>query len=214
MTPKALSRALADTGLLQGLGWSVSLPVDDPDALFDSERAALRRAVPARLAEFTGGRVAARAAMARIGIGAQAIPMQDDRAPLWPQGVAGSISHGGGLCLAVAARGPWRGIGIDLEPDADMDAALIDAIATPAELTGLAPLPPERAAMRVFSAKEAAYKAQYPLCRALFGFDAMHAGLPLFDMRMTRDIGLGIGARIPVRQEIIAGLIVSLSLLP
>ncbi len=214
MTPQALTQALDRSGLLHGLGWSVSAPCDDPGALFDVERNAMRRAVPARVAEFTGGRIAARAALAQIGVAPQPIAMGADRAPLWPRGVLGSISHAGGLCLAVAARGPWRGIGVDIEPDADMDPDLIDTIAAPGELSGLAPLTPGRAATRIFSAKEAAYKAQFPLTRAVFGFDAMQARMPALRMRMIRDMGLGPGAEIPIRQETLADLVVSIALLP
>ncbi|MBU2959494.1 4'-phosphopantetheinyl transferase superfamily protein [Citreicella sp. C3M06] len=213
MTPEVLKQALDASGLPDGLGWAVASASDIPGALFEQERAAMRRAVPSRIAEFTGGRVAARAAMAQLGLPPRAIPMQGDRAPHWPSGVVGSISHGGGLCVAVVARaGLWRGIGVDIEPDVDMHPDLIPEIASPSELETLS-LPPERAALRIFSAKESAFKAQYPITGATFGFDALRADLPNSRMVMHHDIGLGQGAEIPVWQQRIDGLVVSLSLL-
>lgn len=118
------------------------------------------RAVPARRAEFAAGRAAARAAMTDAGLRPAAIPMGGDRAPVWPGGVFGSITHTQGVALAVAARAP---IGLDAEPDADLPEDLIPLVAP-----GHAPRP----ARLIFAAKEAAYKCQYPLTRQLLDFDA------------------------------------------
>ena len=201
--------------LPDGLGWAMAQPQPDTGALFPEERAAMARAVPTRVAEFTGGRVAARAALARIGLPPVAIPVGDDRAPAWPEGVVGSISHGGGVCVAVVGRAAaWRGLGVDLEPDAPLPPDLVAEIAVEAELAALAPMGQGHAATRVFSAKEAAYKAQYPETRAVFGFDAMRADLPTGVMRMVQDTGPGLGAELPIRQQVFDGMILSLCLVP
>jgi 4'-phosphopantetheinyl transferase EntD len=143
------------------------------------------------------------------------VPAGADRAPRWPEGVVGSITHDGGLCLAIVGRSnAWQAIGIDLERDADLPPEITAQIATEAELSALAPLPRGRAAARVFSAKEAAYKAQYPLTRCLFGFDAMTAHLPDGGMRMCADTGLGRGAALPMQQHLVAGRVLSLCLMP
>ena len=89
-----------------------------------------------------------------------------DRQPIWPAGVVGSITHTEGLCAAVVAeRKLLRGIGIDTEPACSVESALWPRILIRAELDWLASL--ERrdraaAATLIFSAKEAAYKCQYP----------------------------------------------------
>ncbi|MCR8549101.1 4'-phosphopantetheinyl transferase superfamily protein [Salipiger sp. P9] len=215
MSPERLSAALARSGLPAGLGWAICKPTSDPGALFPEERAALRNALPTRVAEFAGGRRAARQAMAQLGLAPQAIPMAPDRAPVWPEGLVGSITHSAGNCLALVGRASdWHAIGADLEPDADLPADIISEIATPEELLRLAPIPPARAAARLFSAKEAAYKAQYPLTQSLFGFDAMQGDLVAGQMRMVAEIGLGKGALLPMRQKILHGLILSLCLIP
>ncbi|MGR3377595.1 4'-phosphopantetheinyl transferase family protein [Salipiger abyssi] len=213
--PEALSAALSRSGLPDTLGWAVTLPQTDPGALFPEERAVMQKAVPARLAEFTGGRVAARRAMAQLGLAPAPVAMDPDRAPRWPDGVVGSITHAAGLCFAVVGHSSdWSALGADLERDAALPAEIVAEVATPQELAGLAPLPAREAAARIFSAKEAAYKAQYPQTRSLFGFDAMQANLPAGEMRMVRDTGPGLGAVLPMRQHLLNGLILSLCLMP
>lgn len=215
MTVAALDRALAALDLPAGLGRAVSGPVYDLGALFPEERAAVARAVPSRQAEFAGGRQAARHAMAALGLPPCAVPIGADRAPRWPEGVVGSITHDGGLCLAIVGRSEaWQAIGIDLERDAELSPEIAAEIATETELSALAPLSRGRAAARVFSAKEAAYKAQYPLTGCLFGFDAMAAHLPDGGMRMCADTGLGRGAALPMQQHLFAGRVLSLCLMP
>lgn len=215
MTPDALAAALSRLGLPETLGWAATAPQTDSDALFPEERVAMRKAVPARLAEFTGGRLAARQAMMRLGVAPAPVPVDPDRSPRWPEGLAGSITHAAGLCFAVVGRASdWHAIGADLERDTALHDEIVAEIATPQELASLVPLPAPEAAARIFSAKEAAYKAQYPLTRSLFGFDAMQADLPAGQMRMVHDTGLGAGAVLPMRQELMPGLILSLCLMP
>ncbi len=135
----------------------------------------LPRATPARLREFAAGRHAARAALHAIGVVPTAIAHGADRAPVWPAGVIGSITHTGAACLAVAMRsGDMRGIGVDLEPIAPLDPALWETILLPSERAAvLQGADPGLAAMQIFCAKEAAFKAHYPTTRALVGFEVM-----------------------------------------
>lgn len=213
MQAAALRQALSTVRFPEGLGWAVTEATGDPDALFPEERVAVARAIPARVAEFAGGRLAARAAMARLGLSPCAIPARPDRAPHWPEGVVGSISHAGPVCLAVVGRSvEWEMIGVDLEPDHPLPRDLVAEIATRDELARLAPLPETRAATRIFSAKEAAYKAQFPLTGALFGFDGMTANLQIGRMNVAKNVGLGVGAILPMWQLLVANHVVSLCL--
>lgn len=213
--PEDLRDLLNGVTLPAGLVWAVSEPVEDLSELFPEERAGISRAVPKRQAEFAGGRLAARAALRQLGLPDVAIPKGADRAPVWPEGVVASITHTEGLCLAMAARArDWRGLGIDLEVDRPMRSELIRSIASVPELARLSPMPFSRAGVRIFSAKEAAYKAQYPLTGALFGFESMESRLPLGAMRMVAEMGLGAGATLPMLQIVKFDLIVSICTLP
>lgn len=151
-------------------------------ALFPEEAAAIARAVPARRAEFQAGRQAARAALLKAGAMPAAIPMRADRAPIWPTGFTGSISHSAGVAVAVAAASPpTRALGLDLEPDTPLEADLWRSILTTTERRWLDAQPENRRgvlAKRIFCIKECAYKAQYGLSRTLLEFSAFEVTLP------------------------------------
>ncbi len=137
---------------------------------------ALPGATPRRLAEFSAGRHAARSALRTLGLPLTAIPMGDDRSPLWPEGIAGTISHDRTACLAAVRRG--EGIGIDLEEEDALPEDLWKIVLLPEERHWVDAQPQSGlAATVVFSAKEAAYKAQYPASRVLFGFDRLMVSL-------------------------------------
>jgi 4'-phosphopantetheinyl transferase EntD len=143
--------------------------------IWDDEATAIARAVPKRRAEFAAGRSAARAAMAEIGLPSAAIPQGGDRAPIWPAGLSGSIAHCDTCCIAaVALKEHCPALGVDIEPATPLDPDLVAVICTPEERTWLANEPnPGLAAKVIFSAKEAVYKAQYPLTNKVIGFDAV-----------------------------------------
>ena len=133
-------------------------------------------AVSKRQTEFLAGRLCAHEALRRA-TGVASIPaVGEDRAPCWPAGVVGSITHGAGWAAAVAARAEqWRGLGLDVErllasARADRLAA---EILTPRELEGYGDLDDTQRALRVtltFSIKESLFKALYPLVNKRFYF--------------------------------------------
>lgn len=158
-----LSRlAAAMRGLLpEGAAVAATDPQAD-HAVFRGEHIA---AVPHRQREFAAGRAALRRVMADLGLPATAIPMNPDRSPALPAGLAASITHTARACLVAAMTGP-RGLGIDLEPDDPLPSDILDTVLTLSERGT-----PD--ARLVFAAKEALYKAQYPVSKTLFGFDAV-----------------------------------------
>lgn len=166
----------------------VSVAVTDPRVRqpepMAGEDAHLTRAFPARRNEFAAGRAASRAAMAGLGLDARSIPAAEDRAPVWPAGIQGSISHSDTLCAAAVTDAPLL-IGLDIEPNTDLTPGLLSAICSDAEIARIAGPEQARLAKLIFSAKEAAYKAQYPASRMLFGFDHMDVTLDLTAQRFT-----------------------------
>ena len=126
-----------------------------------------------RLREFAAGRRAARQAMADLGLAPAPIPMGADRAPVWPPGIAGSITHSATACLAVVTARPLL-LGLDLEPEADLSPDLWPVVLRPEEAARVAD---PMQAMAIFCAKEAAYKAQYPRSRQLFDFHTLEIAL-------------------------------------
>ncbi len=128
-------------------------------------------ATPQRRAEFAAGRAAAHIAMQSLGHAATPIPMGPDRDPRWPFGISGSITHTRACALAAVTRAPAL-IGIDLEPHDAVTPTMWGAVFLPSERALIDAAPdPVRIATLIFCAKEATYKAQYPLTHLLFGFD-------------------------------------------
>lgn len=158
------------------LGPDIGIGVTDPrekrDDLLPKERAFMSRAVPKRLYEFAAGRRAARSAMKELGLEPAAISVGSQREPLWPQDLTGSIAHCDTCCIAAVSK-THRALGIDIEPLTPLDADLIELVCTDAERQWLRILPENARALtakKIFCAKEAFYKAQYPLAGKLLGF--------------------------------------------
>lgn len=154
------------------LGWDDMDEVDPGPWLEE-----LPSASPQRQQEFHAGRRAARRAMAKLDLPPLAIPMSKDRSPEWPAGLVGSISHCQGACVAILARATQvRGLGIDVEPAADLPKDVWDTVLRADELRDIHRRPPAtwgRAALQYFVAKEAVYKAQFPVSKSLFDFHAI-----------------------------------------
>lgn len=157
-------------------------PQDDPPAPFPSEAACLSpNAVDKRRREFAAGRAAAHRAMAALGLTAEPILIGPKRAPIWPTGLIGSISHCRSAAVAVATKGEdIQALGVDLEEDTPLSDDLIPQICRPAERAWLSrQANPGQLAKVIFSAKEAAYKCQYHLSQQFFGFEGMELDLTL-----------------------------------
>ena len=137
----------------------------------------IQRSVAKRQAEFLAGRVCARAALQQLE-GLDCVPaIGEDRAPVWPAHLCGSITHSTGRAAAIVAhKTQWRGLGMDLENLLSTERAerLAGEILTPCELERMAADSREQRALRVtltFSVKESLFKALYPIVQKRFYFE-------------------------------------------
>ncbi|MBM1220407.1 4'-phosphopantetheinyl transferase superfamily protein [Ponticoccus sp. SC2-23] len=162
--------------------------ISDSAPLTGEEAAAIAKAVPARRAEFAAGRAAARQALAQLGMTGVSIPMDADRAPQWPRGIVGSISHAAGFAIAlVASSEDVLGVGVDIEPDAPLPVDAIETVLTPDEQV-------DRGRTRaIFCAKEATYKALYPLAGAIWDFQDMRIRLDSDGNRFAAELDRSAG---------------------
>ena len=122
--------------------------------------ASIQRSVAKRQAEFLAGRLCAREALQRLDH-LHCIPaIGEDRAPVWPGHISGSITHSTGHAAAIVGhKAQWRGLGMDLEHLLTVERAerLAGEILTADELQRMAALPREQHALLVtltFSVKE------------------------------------------------------------
>lgn len=149
-----------------------------------------------RKAEFLTGRTYARRALGLLGAAAPPLLSHADRSPIWPEGIAGCITHTRGFCaLAVAKTTTFRSLGIDVEIPGRITDEIGLKVFTDAELEALAAEPEASLRERksaVFCAKEAFYKMQFPLTHAWVGFQDVNVCLEeggTYSLTLLKKIG-------------------------
>ena len=135
----------------------------DDGALLPEEQAAIADAIDKRRQQFAAGRIAARRALASLGV--SHFPLVNiDRVPQWPEGIVGTISHTLGYAgVAVARRGTIQGLGLDVEGASDLKENIWKTVLTDVEREGVMNLPEADRGLTakvIFSAKECLYKCQ------------------------------------------------------
>jgi 4'-phosphopantetheinyl transferase EntD len=138
------------------------ISVGDEHALLPEEASAFEHSAVRVRRSSGAARIVARDLLLRMGQQVTALPKSPGGAPIWPKGILGSLAHDS--LIAVAAVGTsenLEGLGIDVEPAEILPADLLHLVTTPQERTRIAS-DPYRGRL-FFAAKEAAYKAVYPL---------------------------------------------------
>ncbi|OLP55630.1 hypothetical protein BJF92_08110 [Rhizobium rhizosphaerae] len=137
------------------------LPAAAP--LSPHRRAALRASGAARRL--------AREMMVASGHPAAPIPRAASGAPLFPSGLIGSLAHDEEMAVAaLAPAGPGLSLGIDVEPFAPLTNEIAALVRQPGDIMPRE-LDPAHAARLLFSAKEAIYKASFPLTGEVLGYE-------------------------------------------
>ncbi|MCQ9342413.1 4'-phosphopantetheinyl transferase superfamily protein [Corynebacterium sp. 153RC1] len=141
------------------------------------ERALVSHAVDARKAEFGDARWCAHQALAKLGRDAGGPILRGERGmPLWPAAVSGSLTHTDGFRAAVCAPSLLvRSMGLDAERAEPLPEGVVGSIARVSELAQLERLRENKgitcADRLLFCAKEATYKAWFPLTHRWLGFE-------------------------------------------
>jgi len=146
------------------------------EVLFPEEEAVVARAVDKRRREFAAARACARAGLARLGVPPAPILPGVRGAPQWPAGIVGSMTHCAGYRGSAVARAEdMLTLGVDAEPDDRLPDGVLDAVAAADERAGLYALtsaaPGPSWDRLLFCAKEAVYKAWFPLTQRWLGFN-------------------------------------------
>jgi 4'-phosphopantetheinyl transferase EntD len=166
---------------------------DDPPDLapLPEEAPLIAKSVAKRRNEFITVRYCARLALADLGVPPAPILKGDKGEPCWPDGVVGSLTHCEGYRGAVVGRRDRvRSVGIDAEPHGLLPAGVLDAISLPAERSEIGVIGTAFPALHwdriLFCAKEATYKAWFPLTHRWLGFEDAHIN---FDVRRSDPAG-------------------------
>lgn len=177
-------------------GEAVWMPAEPPP-IHAQEAEQVATAVTKRRAEFAAGRWCARRALSRLGVDGFVLKNGPDRAPRWPPGIVGSISHAGtvpgGFCGAVVARArDFLTVGLDAEVADAVGPDLWPRVTTRREQDWLERQPAARRAALaavLFSTKECFYKAQFPLSGQFLEFADVEVALDpagsTFEARLT-----------------------------
>jgi 4'-phosphopantetheinyl transferase EntD len=184
----------------------------DPALLWPAEAKYLGRAVKKRVQEFAAGRLCARRLLSEFSIHDFPLEVADDRQPVWPERLVGSITHTAGFCAAVVAeRKRIASVGMDCEISGSVKQELWSSICVSLEIDWLRSLPKSQqsaAATLIFSAKEAFYKCQYPLLRERLTFHdarlevfAWGDDRGAFRIHLTRSSALAEHAVLPLQGQ-------------
>lgn len=172
---------------------ALSAAIDDTalEALTEAEKALVARAIDKRKREFATARRLARAALAGMGHGGAEILNGPDRAPIWPEGVRGSITHCDRCAVVAVTRAEVGTVGVDVEHRDELKRELWKTVFLPREIEALdaafSASERGRMALVLFSAKESLYKAQYPRTATFMGFHELHVAI----VPDARDAGAG-----------------------
>jgi 4'-phosphopantetheinyl transferase EntD len=166
--PPLVSSVLPDT-VSEDLAYSEVY--SDPPGLapLPDEEPLIAKSVAKRRNEFITVRHCARIALGELGVPPVPILKGDKGQPCWPDGVVGYRG------AVVGRAGPVRSVGIDAEPHDVLPQGVLDAITLEEERRELAVLPEGLHWDRIlFCAKEATYKAWFPLTQRWLGFEEAH----------------------------------------
>jgi phosphopantetheine--protein transferase-like protein len=167
----------------------------DTGSLYPQELALIAKAVDKRRCEFAAGRACARQALGALGHAPAPILQAASPAPLWPDGILGTISHSHTWAGAAVARaGELAGIGLDIETVGRVTMNIARKILTTAETEVMHAMPAaEQQAFLalLFSAKEAVYKCLARIVPVHMGFhdaEIRTAGPSCFEVRMSPQV--------------------------
>jgi 4'-phosphopantetheinyl transferase EntD len=167
------------SGVLPGVNALAAAEMyDDPPELapMPEEEPLIAKSVAKRRNEFITVRYCARQALGELGVAPVPILKGDKGEPCWPDGVVGSLTHCTGYRGAAVGRlSDVRSVGIDAEPHDVLPDGVLGAISLPKERAELQAMPAGLHWDRIlFCAKEATYKAWYPVTHRWLGFEDAH----------------------------------------
>ena len=133
----------------------------------------LENVAQTRKHNFVAGRYCAIQAAKKLGLSLPAFGNAETREPLWPKGFTGSISHSKSLAIScVSDSSQYQSMGIDAEEiiRSTMAEKISGTVATQEELDYLNSFKLDFGFTLLFSAKEALFKALFPLGRKYIDF--------------------------------------------
>ena len=147
-----------------------SILADDADLLLEDEHGAVTARSPEARRASGAARHVARTLLAEKGHPTAPIGKVRGGSPVWPAEIKGSLAHDQHMAVAAICFEPGiASIGIDVEPVGPLPSEITSLVVSPTDKAGH--VTPRLAGRAVFSAKEAIYKASYPLDGSILDYD-------------------------------------------
>jgi len=164
---------LASSGVLIGCR---RIAEGDQDALLPDEAAPLASSVEKVRRQSGAARIVARELLASVGAPGATLARSGSGAPVWPPGIIGSLAHDDEMAVAAVMRaGPFRSLGIDIEPALPLPAEIVRMVTTPAERARYSKSVLESRVL--FCIKEAVFKASHPVSGVFLDFQDVEVSL-------------------------------------
>lgn len=166
------------------------------------------KSVPKRQAEFLAGRFCAQQALKWLNADVCEVVIGENRAPIWPCNLVGSITHCDDFALCCAASlDSYKRVGVDAEKLISVETIeqISSVTLTEGECQILRALPIEynKAFTVAFSAKESLFKALYPEVNRYFEFlDAAVVEINLAQNSFVLALTTQLTEQLPVGTEI------------
>jgi len=150
----------------------------DASFLSPEERTYLESVSQNRKREFIAGRFCASEAMKSANIPPEHIRIGEKGEPIWPHNIVGSITHSHGYAAAaVAKKSEVLSLGLDAETNEPLSSKVLQRIGNAQEQEWVKSVDSsliQNPGKVLFSAKEATYKAWYPITQEWLGFQEAH----------------------------------------
>ena len=176
-----LIKSIAEPSILIGHRF---IEHDDEEALRPEEEVCFQGARPKVRRQAGAARTIARQLLSELNYHDVAISKTSSGAPLWPAGIVGSLAHDERVALAAVARkDDFLALGVDIEPAEELPEELVGIIATPSERShyGQSLL----RSRQLFAAKEALYKAFFPIDHHFLDFHDIEVELQQQEARVS-----------------------------
>jgi 4'-phosphopantetheinyl transferase EntD len=174
-------------------------PRDDRTLLADEVDSFSRSAAEVRRAS-GAARLIARQLLKQLGFPASALPKARSGEPIWPTGIVGSLAHDAQIAIAAVARSDAIvALGVDVEPAEALPPGLLTMVATAEEQLKIADDP--FSGRLLFAAKEAVYKAVYPIDRVFLEYHQI--AVDLANRSASTETGRSVELRFCVVEHIV-----------
>lgn len=163
---------------------------DDTHLLPDEAFSVTARDLPRRWAS-GAARALARKLLLDFGFSNFSILRSLSGAPIWPDMIVGSLAHDDEMAVAVVSSTADRhAIGIDIEPALPLPDDILELVTTPHDKTHS--IVSALTGRVLFAAKEAVYKAAYPLDQKILNYDDIAVDLASGHARTSTGRAFGL----------------------